>query len=118
MLTDAGLPERVRADALAVFGALAAAEARAHGIDVESVHFHEVGAWDSIADIVGVCAALADLGVSDLAVGTIGLGSGTVRAAHGEVPVPVPAVLELAAGWPVRAGGEGTSWRRRPAWRC
>lgn len=107
MLTDAGLPERVRADALAVFGALAAAEARAHGIDVESVHFHEVGAWDSIADIVGVCAALADLGVSDLAVGTIGLGSGTVRAAHGEVPVPVPAVLELAAGWPVHAGGEG-----------
>jgi len=107
LLLSAALAEPVRERALAVFGALAAAEGRAHGIDPEQVHFHEVGAWDSIADIVGVCAAVHDLGLASLSCGPVGLGSGTVRAAHGEVPVPVPAVLELASGWPVLAGGTG-----------
>lgn len=107
LLIDADLPQRVRHDALAVFEALARAEARAHGIDIERVHFHEVGAWDSIADVVGVCAAVADLGLTDLRCGVLGVGSGTVRAAHGEIPVPVPAVVQLALGWPVTAGGTG-----------
>ncbi len=107
LLESADLPEPVRRSALAVFAALARAEARAHGIEEEQVHFHEVGAWDSIADIVGVCAAVHDLSLTRLGCGPVGLGSGTVRSAHGEIPVPVPAVLELASGWPVLAGGSG-----------
>lgn len=107
LLADAPLDERVRADALAVFGALAAAEARAHGIDVETVHFHEVGAWDSIADVVGVCAGLAALGVDRLTAGPVALGSGAIDSAHGRIPVPVPAVLELSRGWTVLVDGDG-----------
>ncbi|MET0415474.1 MAG: nickel insertion protein, partial [Actinoplanes sp.] len=64
LLADAGLPDRTRDRATAVFGRLADAEAHVHGIDAGDVHFHEVGAWDSIAVIVGVCAALEDLGVA------------------------------------------------------
>lgn len=107
MLTTAALPEPVRTSATAVFAALAAAEGRAHGIDPEEVHFHEVGAWDSIADVVGVCAAIHDLGLTGLSCGVVGVGSGSIQVAHGEVPVPVPAVVELATGWPVVAGGRG-----------
>jgi len=107
MLSAAAVPEPVRESATAVFRALADAEARAHGVDPERVHFHEVGAWDSIADVVGVCAALHDLGIVRLGCGVVGLGSGTVQVAHGEMPVPVPAVVELAKGWPVVFGGRG-----------
>ena len=107
MLVEAPLEDRVRRDALAVFGRLAEAEARAHGIDAEDVHFHEVGALDSIADVVGVCAALADLGADSLSAGEVALGSGTVRMAHGRIAVPGPAVVELARGWRVRGDGPG-----------
>ena len=107
LLAGAGLPERVRRDATAVFARLAAAEARAHGIDEADVHFHEVGALDSLADVVGVCAALADLQVSTLSASPVAVGSGQIRVAHGEMSVPGPAVVELSRGWPVRAGGDG-----------
>jgi uncharacterized protein (TIGR00299 family) protein len=107
LLERADLAPAVRAGALAVFARLAQAEARAHGIDVEDVHFHEVGAWDSIADVVGVAAGLVALGVDTLSAGPVALGSGSVRTAHGEMAVPVPAVLELAAGWRVVSGGDG-----------
>lgn len=107
LLTEAPLAEPIRERALAVFAALARAEARVHGVEIEQVHFHEVGAWDSIADIVGVAAALHDLGITALGCGPVGLGSGTVRVAHGEIPVPVPAVVELAKGRAVLAGGHG-----------
>ncbi len=90
-----------------MFARLADAEARVHGIDPDQVHFHEVGALDSIADVVGVCAALHDLGVDAVSAGPVALGAGTVRTAHGELPVPVPAVVELASGWRVSAGGQG-----------
>ncbi len=90
-----------------VFERLAGAEARVHAMAVDEVHFHEVGALDSIADVVGSCAALHDLGIGRLVVSTIALGSGRIRSSHGDVPVPVPAVLELARGWQVSAGGEG-----------
>ncbi|GAA3603085.1 nickel pincer cofactor biosynthesis protein LarC [Microlunatus ginsengisoli] len=107
MLRSASLAEDVRVRALAVFGRLAEAEARVHGIAAADVHFHEVGALDSIADVVGVCAGLDSLGLDRLVVGRIALGSGTTRAAHGRLAVPVPAVLELSTGWQVSAGGEG-----------
>jgi uncharacterized protein (TIGR00299 family) protein len=106
-LEAADLPAGVRARALAAFARLAHAEGRVHGVPADEVHFHEVGAWDSIADVVGTCAALDDLGVTSLSVSTIALGSGRVRAAHGEIPVPVPAVLALSAGWSVTSGGDG-----------
>ena len=107
MLTAADLNERVRGNALAVFERLAEAEGRVHGVPAADIHFHEVGALDSIADVVGVCAALDDLRISDLSAGEVALGSGHVRSAHGQIPVPVPAVTQLAGGWRVTAGGSG-----------
>jgi len=101
------LPAPVGERATAVFARLAAAEAHVHGVSTADVHFHEVGALDAIADVVGVCAALDDLGVETVTAGEVALGSGRVRTAHGELPVPAPAVAELARGWRVRAGGSG-----------
>jgi len=107
LLESAGLSPDVREPALEVFARLAQAEGHVHGISPDDVHFHEVGSWDSIADIVGVCAALTDLGVARVTAGPLAVGSGRIRAAHGDLPVPPPAVLELARGWQVLAGGEG-----------
>ena len=107
LLAGAALPGPVRDRATAVFTRLAEAEARVHGIAPDEVHFHEVGALDAIADVVGSCAALADLGITTVSGGGVALGSGHVRTRHGDLPVPVPAVLELARGWQVHAGGAG-----------
>lgn len=107
MITDAGLAEAVRDHALATFEVLAGAEGRVHGIAAADVHFHEVGALDSIADVVGVCAALEDLGIRTISVSEVALGSGQIQAAHGTIAVPVPAVVELSRGWRVIAGGRG-----------
>ncbi len=103
----ASLLESARADATTVFAALATAEARVHGIDPEDVHFHEVGALDAIADVVGTCAALRALGVSTLCASPVAVGSGRVATEHGDLPVPVPAVVELLRGLPTLAAGPG-----------
>ena len=103
----ASLAPTVRARAAATFRRLAEAEARVHGIDVDAVHFHEVGALDSIADVVGVCAAVEALGIDTVSASPVAVGSGRMRAAHGDLPVPGPAVTELALGWEVTAGGRG-----------
>ena len=99
----AGVGEQVRR----VFQRLAEAEARVHGLAADEVHFHEVGSWDSIADIVAVCAALDFLGVTSMSCSAVALGAGRVVTSHGHLPVPVPAVLEMSAGWRVLSGGEG-----------
>ncbi len=98
LLSAADLPVRARDRASAVFQRLARAESRVHGVLEEEVTFHEVGAWDSISDVVGVCVALGDLGVERLRTSPVALGEGTVASAHGLLPVPGPAVLELLAG--------------------
>ena len=98
------LAPQVRADSLAVFEALALAEAAVHGVDVEHVHFHEVGSVDSIADIVGVCAGLHALGIDRLVVSPSAVGSGTVGTSHGVLPVPAPATAALLVGAPIVPG--------------
>jgi pyridinium-3,5-bisthiocarboxylic acid mononucleotide nickel chelatase len=104
MLIDAALSPAVRNGALAVFERLAVAEGRVHRASPEDVHFHEVGALDSLADVVGVVAGFEHLQLSRLTASPIALGSGTVSSAHGVVPIPGPAVLELLTGVPVVAG--------------
>ena len=98
LLERAALPTRIKEKAQATFAVLAQAEAAVHGTAPEDVHFHEVGALDAIADVVGACAGLAALDLDHLTVGPIALGSGTIRAAHGVLPVPGPAVVRLLAG--------------------
>jgi uncharacterized protein (TIGR00299 family) protein len=95
------LSEVTRKRALDVFTALAVAEAKIHGKTPDTVHFHEVGAWDSVADIVGTCLALEQLGVCGVSCGLLPAGVGTIRCAHGEMPNPAPATQELLAGMSV-----------------
>jgi uncharacterized protein (TIGR00299 family) protein len=103
LLTTA-LDGDVRDRALAIFDRIAAVEARLHGLPVEEVAFHEVGAIDSIVDIVGTAAALAWLRPSAIRSRALPLGGGSVDTAHGRLPVPAPATLELLAGAPVETG--------------
>ena len=102
LVTDAGLPARVESRALAVFGALATAEGRLHRRPPDQVHFHEVGGVDAIVDVVGTCAALEVLGVDEVTCSPVAVGLGMVRAAHGIIPNPAPAVVELLRGVPTR----------------
>ncbi len=95
----------VRARSLAILDRIAAVEAQLHGTTVEEVAFHEVGAVDSIVDIVGVAAALAWLAPARVTCRVVPLGGGSVETAHGRLPVPAPATLALLTGVPVEAGG-------------
>ena len=104
LLASASLPTPVADMARAVFLRLAEAEAVVHGTSVEEVEFHEVGALDSITDVVGVCVGLAHLGLTGLVVSEVAVGSGRTRGAQGDLPVPVPAVAELLRGVPTYAG--------------
>jgi hypothetical protein len=100
LLEQARLAEPVRARALDIFGGLAEAEARVHGIAVDDVHFHEVGAVDAIVDVVGAAAGLQRLGVARVTASPLALGHGSVETQHGRLPLPAPAVLELLRGIP------------------
>lgn len=102
LVAEARLPERVQQRAATVFRALAEAEGALHRRPPEQVHFHEVGGIDAIVDIVGTCAALEVLEVDEVACSPIAVGLGMVRAAHGILPNPAPAVVELLAGVPTR----------------
>lgn len=104
LLAGLELPEAVRSDALAVYGLIAAAEGEVHGRPVDQVHFHEVGALDAVADIVGCCLALAELRPERIVASPVCLGHGQVRCAHGLLPVPAPATAVLLRGLPCYAG--------------
>jgi len=106
-LVDAAptLSPRVRATARALFERIGRAESKVHGIPVEEVHFHEVGAVDSIVDLCAAAVVLELLGWPRVLCSPPELGRGVARTAHGHIPLPAPAVLELLAGKPVRPGG-------------
>ena len=106
ILKGSALSDQVRGFAEKAFSLLAEAEARVHGTTVEEIHFHEVGAVDSIIDVVGACLLLEQLGWPRVIASAVNIGSGTVECAHGVMPVPAPATAELLKGIPVRVLGE------------
>lgn len=106
ILEHPALPRRTRALAAAAFRRLAEAEAKVHGVTPDAVHFHEVGAADAIADIVGCCFALEQLGVEGVRVGPLPAGRGTLHCAHGEMPNPAPATIRLLEGFEIVQTGE------------
>jgi len=101
IIGDSRLNDSVKERALKIFRRLGEAEARVHGVPVERIHFHEVGAVDAIVDVVGACIGFELLGVERFAASPMHVGSGTVEMAHGRFPVPPPAVTELLKGAPV-----------------
>ena len=101
LIEQSGLPESIQTRAIDVIMALAKAEAKVHGVPVESVHFHEVGAVDTLVDIVGTIAGLEDLGVDQVVSAPLPWSRGMIQIAHGLFPVPAPAVAALMEGVPV-----------------
>jgi uncharacterized protein (TIGR00299 family) protein len=102
MLSDCSLPEGARDLAAEIFDRIAQAEAQVHGTVVEKVHFHEVGAVDSLVDVVGVALGIDDLGIQKCYVSSLPLGGGFVPCAHGVLPVPAPATVEIMKGMRVK----------------
>jgi pyridinium-3,5-bisthiocarboxylic acid mononucleotide nickel chelatase len=105
LIAKSALPDQVKQNAGAVFQRLGEAEAKVHGIPLAKVHFHEVGAVDSICDIVGACAGFHLLGVDAIYSSALNVGSGTVKTEHGILPIPAPATAELLTGKPIYARG-------------
>ena len=105
LIHRSSISDRAKQNACAVFQRLGEAEAQVHGVPIERVHFHEVGAADSIADIAGACVALDLLGVDQLHVSAVNTGSGVVKTEHGMLPVPAPATAALLQGKPIYARG-------------
>jgi uncharacterized protein (TIGR00299 family) protein len=105
MIAGAGLPERVASRAAVLFDRLGRVEAEIHQVPIERVHFHEVGALDSIIDIVGSVWAVDALGVDRVCASPLNTGSGTVATAHGRLPIPAPATIRLLEGVPVHSNG-------------
>lgn len=105
ILDKSDLSPDVKKTARAIFRRLAAAESKVHGIQVDEVHFHEVGALDTIADVVGAAICYKDSGAQALYASPVNVGSGFVKSAHGMLPVPAPATLELLKGIPIYSTG-------------
>jgi uncharacterized protein (TIGR00299 family) protein len=101
IITGSDLPDEVKQRGLAIFRRLAQAEAKVHGTPIESIHFHEVGAMDAIVDVMGAVIGLWLLGVEQVYASPVHIGRGTVKCAHGVLPVPAPATLELLQGVPI-----------------
>ena len=107
LIEGSGLSAEVKARGLAVFSKLAEAEGKVHGVAPEEVHFHEVGAVDSIVDIVAAAIGTCFLGIDEFACSAVPLGRGLTRSLHGVLPVPAPATLELLKGFPVEGASIG-----------
>lgn len=102
MIINCNLPDKVKGTSINIFDNLAVAEAKVHGTSVERVHFHEVGAVDSIIDIVGAALALDNLNIDEIHCSELPVGNGTIRCSHGLLPVPAPATAELLKNVPIR----------------
>jgi uncharacterized protein (TIGR00299 family) protein len=101
IINESRLPDKIKERAIAIFTNLAKAEAKIHGIEINKVHFHEVGAMDAIIDVVGACIGFEMLGIEKFACSKIHVGSGFANMAHGKFPIPPPAVAELLQNAPV-----------------
>ncbi len=105
IIGKAGISEEAKSTVIAIFEALGAAEAKVHNIDIEKVHFHEVGAVDAMVDIVCAAVGAEALGVDEIVCSPLNVGGGTVKCAHGTFPVPAPATVELLKNAPVYSSG-------------
>ena len=104
LIDGLALPEQVKEDAKAVYRLIAEAEGKVHGRPVTEVHFHEVGTMDAVADVVGVCLLMHEIGAEQVIVSPVHVGSGQVRCAHGILPVPAPATALILTGVPTYGG--------------
>lgn len=95
------MSDAVKKNAEGIYREIAAAESKVHQTDMEQIHFHEVGSVDALIDVVGSCLALELLGVDEVQASPVCVGNGTVRCAHGILPVPAPATAEIIKGMPV-----------------
>jgi uncharacterized protein (TIGR00299 family) protein len=105
IIQDSAISAQAKTTAIHIFEALGAAEAKIHNMDIESVHFHEVGAVDAMVDIIGAAVGVEALGVDEIICSPLNVGGGTVKCAHGTFPVPAPATVELLQGAPVFSSG-------------
>ncbi len=104
MIDAMEISETVKTDAKAVYQLIAEAESKVHGKKVEQVHFHEVGTLDAVADVVGTCLLMEEIGPQRIVVSPVHVGCGSVQCAHGQLPVPAPATALLLAGLPIYGG--------------
>jgi len=102
LVNNSTLSDPIKEKALAIFMKVAEAEAKVHNIDIQKVHFHEVGAVDAVIDVLGACLALEQLKVDEVVCSELPMGQGTVSSAHGTLPLPAPAVAAMLPGVPVR----------------
>lgn len=98
------VPDRVKKNILSVYEIIAEAESEVHGVEMEHIHFHEVGTFDAVADITGVCLLMDELGADRVVVSPVHTGSGSVKCAHGILPVPAPATARILRGVPIYGG--------------
>ena len=104
IINGLNVSDKVKSDALAVYGLIAEAESKAHGKPVTDIHFHEVGTMDAVADIVGICVLLEQIAPAKIVVSPLATGFGSVRCAHGILPVPAPATASIIEGIPTYSG--------------
>ena len=104
IINSLDIPQKVKYDASTIYALIADAESRVHGKPIEQIHFHEVGSMDAVADVVSVCCLMNEIEPAEVVVSPIHVGSGTVKCAHGTLPVPAPATAELLREFPIYSG--------------